>query len=114
MVWGVCLCAEDGTTRLLTIAFIYFNWTLVDIGLVCNHNQYSFGWPYVFLDDLPAGEEPYPSVGVTVNRTAYASNYDGNCKHTEYDIQIKNCDGYFVYFLTSITGGCTSAYCFGM
>ncbi|XP_063416202.1 uncharacterized protein LOC134697845 [Mytilus trossulus] len=68
---------------------------------------------YLYVDDLPAGEEPYPSVGVTVNRTAYASNYDGNCKHTEYDIQIKNCDGYFVYFLTSITGGCTSAYCFG-
>ncbi|CAC5377862.1 unnamed protein product [Mytilus coruscus] len=68
---------------------------------------------YLYVDDLPVGVEAYPSVGVTVNRTAYASNYDGNCKHTEYDIQIKNCDGYFVYFLRSIEGGCTSAYCFG-
>ncbi|CAC5390509.1 unnamed protein product [Mytilus coruscus] len=68
---------------------------------------------YLYVDDLPVGEKAYPAVGVTVNRTAYAANYDGNCKHTEYEIQIKNCDGYYVYFLKSITGGCTSAYCFG-
>ncbi|XP_076072004.1 oncoprotein-induced transcript 3 protein-like [Mytilus galloprovincialis] len=68
---------------------------------------------YLYTDDLPAGEKAYPAVGVTVTRTAFASNYDGNCKHTEYEIQIKNCDGYYVYFLKSITGGCTSAYCFG-
>ncbi|XP_052076398.1 von Willebrand factor D and EGF domain-containing protein-like [Mytilus californianus] len=68
---------------------------------------------YLYTDDLPVGEEAYPAVGVTVTRTAYAANYDGNCKHTEYEIQIKNCDGYYVYFLKSITSGCTSAYCFG-
>ncbi|CAG2217339.1 unnamed protein product [Mytilus edulis] len=37
---------------------------------------------YLYTDNLPASEEPYPAVGVTVTRTAYASNYDGN-----YDLQ---------------------------
>ncbi|CAG2217335.1 unnamed protein product [Mytilus edulis] len=33
---------------------------------------------YLYIDDLPAGDEAYPAVGVTVTRTAYASNYNGN------------------------------------
>lgn len=37
---------------------------------------------------------------------------DGSCKHKDYEIQIKNCDGYYVYYLKS-TSGCASAYCFG-
>ena len=66
-----------------------------------------------FTEDIPNGEDVYPAVGITVNRTAYAANYDGNCKHKSYDIQIKNCDGYFVYYLQPIKGACSTAYCFG-
>jgi len=66
-----------------------------------------------FTEDIPTGEDVYPAVGITVNRTAYAANFDGNCKHKSYDIQIKNCDGYFVYYLQPIKGACSTAYCFG-
>ena len=65
-------------------------------------------------DDLPDGENACPAVGETVYRPAYADNLDGNCKHASYDIRIKNCDGFFVYYLQPISGGCSSAYCFGM
>jgi hypothetical protein len=67
----------------------------------------------VFTEDIHTGEDVYPAVGITVNRTAYAANYNGNCKHQSYDIQIKNCDGYFVYYLQPITGACSTGYCFG-
>lgn len=50
---------------------------------------------------------------MTVNRTAYSSHYGGSCKYEGYEIKIKNCDGYYVYYLKSTNNGCYSAYCFG-
>ena len=70
---------------------------------------------YLFFhnsDGIPDGENVYPAVDETVTRTAYEANYDGNCKHAEHTIQIKGCDGYFVYHLKPVTG-CFAAYCFG-
>ena len=54
----------------------------------------------------------FPEVGHNVTRTAYSSNYDGNCKYDTFTIQIKGCQGYLVYYLKPVSG-CTSAYCFG-
>ncbi|VDI60923.1 Hypothetical predicted protein [Mytilus galloprovincialis] len=68
---------------------------------------------YLYADDLPVGENAYPALGMTVNRTAYSSHYGGSCKYEGYEIKIKNCDGYYVYYLKSTIHGCYSAYCFG-
>ncbi|XP_071126545.1 uncharacterized protein [Mytilus edulis] len=54
----------------------------------------------------------YPSVGEVSNVTACASNYNGGCCISSYDIQVKNCGDYYVYNLTH-THGCYEAYCFG-
>lgn len=54
----------------------------------------------------------YPSVGELSNVTACASNYNGGCCISSYDIQVKNCGDYYVYNLRH-TKGCYEAYCFG-
>jgi len=69
---------------------------------------------YYFIEDgVPDGEDIYPAVGKIVNRTTYAANFQYDCRHKSYEIQIKNCDGYYVYLLQPVSGGCPSAYCFG-
>lgn len=50
--------------------------------------------------------------GDVVSRTAYASHYTGDCMSHAYDIKIKGCTGFLVYYLVPTTT-CSSAYCFG-
>ena len=93
------------------------SWYLEEQTTCCYHqslNVYCYqSHGLFFTDDIPAGEDVYPAVGITVQRTAYAAHFNGNCKHKSYDIKIKNCDGYFVYYLQPITGVCSTGYCFG-
>ncbi|XP_071126275.1 uncharacterized protein [Mytilus edulis] len=46
------------------------------------------------------------------NVTACVSSYNGGCCTSSYDIQVKNCGGFFIYNLQH-TDGCFQAYCFG-
>lgn len=64
-----------------------------------------------FADTVLEGEDIYPEVGETVKRVAYRA-YEPHCKTKAFNISIKNCGSYFVYYLVS-TGGCPGAYCFG-
>lgn len=78
-------------------------------GFKCN----TFKPIYLGKDGIP-DNDLFPSAGITVNRTAYTANIDGNCNHTSYHIKIKNCSQYFVYYLKStIQDSCPTAYCFG-
>ena len=87
---------------------IYCTYNIHAIILCCQLHVFFFA-----DNNITNGEDVFPAVGITVNRTAYSANYNGNCKHTSYDIQIKNCTGYLVYYLQPITGACSTAYCFG-
>ncbi|VDI56273.1 Hypothetical predicted protein [Mytilus galloprovincialis] len=54
----------------------------------------------------------YPSSGEIANVTACVGNYNGGCCTSSYDIQVKNCDEFYIYNLKP-TSGCYQAYCFG-
>ena len=93
------------------------SWYLAEQATCCCHqslNVYYYQSHGLFFTlDIPTGVDVYPAVGIIVNRTPYAAKCNGNCKHRSYDIQIKNCDWYFEYYLQPITGACSTAYCFG-
>ncbi|CAG2252551.1 unnamed protein product [Mytilus edulis] len=67
---------------------------------------------YPFEETETNGEDVFPNEGEVVNRTAYASHYSGGCETQAYDIKIKGCTGFLVYYLVP-TKTCNSAYCFG-
>ncbi|VDI76668.1 Hypothetical predicted protein [Mytilus galloprovincialis] len=54
----------------------------------------------------------FPDAEEVKNVTACASDYNDNCCANSYDIQVKNCSGYYVYNLVP-TKSCPQAYCFG-
>lgn len=67
----------------------------------------------MFIDGLKPKEAVYPAAGdPPVTRTAYSSTFDGNCKASTMQVQIKRCNGFYVYYLKP-TQKCPSAYCFG-
>lgn len=77
-------------------------------GIFCNYYFYC----YRFEETATNGEDVFPNEGDVVNRTAYASHYTGDCKSHAYNIKIKGCTGFLVYYLVPTTT-CSSAYCFG-
>lgn len=54
----------------------------------------------------------FPVAGEINNVTACASDYNTDCCTSSYDIQVKNCSGYYVYNLVPAKF-CPQAYCFG-
>lgn len=54
----------------------------------------------------------FPASGLTKNLTACSAHFDGNCCKSKYQIQVKNCTGFYVYKLVP-TSACPQAYCFG-
>ncbi|XP_076070431.1 pancreatic secretory granule membrane major glycoprotein GP2-like isoform X2 [Mytilus galloprovincialis] len=67
--------------------------------------------PY-WLSSIDVNGSLYPDNGNTVTRTTCKANYNSMCCEEKIDIQIKDCNCYFVYYLKPTTG-CNSAYCFG-
>jgi hypothetical protein len=54
----------------------------------------------------------YPADGETVDRIACSADFNGDCCKEEINITIKNCKGFYVYYLRPPTT-CPSAFCFG-
>ncbi|XP_070543062.1 oncoprotein-induced transcript 3 protein-like isoform X2 [Ptychodera flava] len=104
--------------------------SLPDVTFLCDDNFIGYQW-YRFVsaaggemstrDDLPeyacgtryplymVGDHP-TEINETISTSACNSRYNRPC-FDEYDMEVKKCDGYFVYRLKSVY--CPSAYCAG-
>lgn len=70
---------------------------------------------YIYFNDknLASIVGTFPASGLTKNITACSAHFDGDCCKNKYQIQVKNCTGFYVYKLVP-TSACPQAYCFGL
>ncbi|XP_063416475.1 uromodulin-like [Mytilus trossulus] len=73
----------------------------------CIHGGFRCGTAHpIWMNDT------FPEAHQIKNVTACAADYNTDCCISSYDIQVKNCSGYYVYKLVPTTS-CPQAYCFG-